>query len=956
MKPWKSCTGGANRVSSLFAVVLVLNLISMVAVPNAAVAQERPALTYFALGDSYASGHGLLDEVGTGKDGAGKVGNCRRAPSSYPYLVARALGETYTVDLHHLACSGATAGPTTLKSSDKQFHPDKDLGHQVETAEAFLNERDQTGNTAPVLITITIGANDLGIDGAEAEAIRQVFQPVSSNLTGAEFFEWLDGKTASIDANLTPGIDRLLDHENVYVVLTDYPNPFRENGFAGACTNVFDSLTCDDRMEHLMLSLTATMAKQVGRVDDRSHLHIATLGSRFASHYSDCGPFSATDNANETWFQNQIQVSDYTRVIDNAEWNILLNDLIANMDQCFHPNALGAQAIADAVVERVRTMLPAPVTAQPTPAPSESGTANTPDPSSGVPTFHLPWESESVWQITVGNGQGEHADAANYHGFDAVPVPGRGTDKVVAVADGIVMDFQESMPDSEIVNGGHAGNCVIIDHGGSVFSIYAHLARDSVPLSKGQQITSGAVIGTMGNSGFSTGPHLHWAVLNSARMYTDPNVSPYQTCAGRTMESRYADNDAELIEDGGVPRTGRLYASTNVGSGTVQVPPAPTEVPPTEAATQATDPPASTQVPPTEAAALDSDTAPMDIGAHGPNGHEIGAQFTVTTEDGEALGSCTLEGNVDDPLPVTCKVDVPRGITVVVTLDESTISDGRAPVENPISFDTSTDPGAASHWGVSFQIESEGATTGQTADIAIVTTEKGQPAYDACYVLVNFSEEGCDENRNGEITFQDIPLDTYTLRQTADLGPGRSAPDTTITVSGAIDADGYERFSATIVASDGSSTDAIEPTGQAEAVDIALITREPENGDLLTGACYVLVDYSIEGCDENGDGQVTFADIPFGTYTVRQTQTPAGYSTINDYDITVAGTGYMEAPSIGVPLGFIVRQAPEQNAPDTRNVSVVFLDMVTHERVTTGACVELIGASNVGCDEDLIDG
>ncbi|CAN0463523.1 unnamed protein product, partial [Phaeothamnion confervicola] len=65
------------------------------------------------------------------------------------------------------------------------------------------------------------------------------------------------------------------------------------------------------------------------------------------------------------------------------------------------------------------------------------------------------------------------------------------------------------------------------------------------------------------------------------------------------------------------------------------------------------------------------------------------------------------------------------------------------------------------------------------------------------------------------------------------------------------------------------------------------ITRDPKDGHLLTGTCYVLVDYSNEGCDENGDGQVAFATIPPGTYTVHQTQTPNGYPTINDFAITV---------------------------------------------------------------------
>lgn len=329
----------------------------------------------------------------------------------------------------------------------------------------------------------------------------------------------------------------------------------------------------------------------------------------------------------------------------------------------------------------------------------------------------------------------------------------------------------------------------------------------------------------------------------------------------------------------------------------------------------------------------------------------FGARFTVTTEDGAYLGACTLEGNADSPPWVYCSVDVPKGIPVIVWEDPDSLPSGYAPAENPLIFDTTYPTTTPHQIDVAFQNvpRSGSVSTAQTSDVTILTRENGQPATDACYVLVDYSNVGCDEDRDGQVTFQDVPFGTYTVRQTADLGPGRSVNDFTIDVRGNVNQAGWEVFYTSVSSGSGGST---APGGP---VDISLITREPE-GDLLTGACYVLVGFSIEGCDENGDGQVTFADIPFGTYTVRQTQAPAGYPTINDFDIIVAGTGYMEAPSTGVPLGFVVKQAPEQNAPDTRNVSVVFLDMLTHERVTTGACVELIGASNVGCDEDLLDG
>ena len=236
----------------------------------------------------------------------------------------------------------------------------------------------------------------------------------------------------------------------------------------------------------------------------------------------------------------------------------------------------------------------------------------------------------------------------------------------------------------------------------------------------------------------------------------------------------------------------------------------------------------------------------------------------------------------------------------------------------------------------------------QTSNVAIATMENGSPTTDACYVVVDFSNVGCDENQDGTVTFRDVSLGVYTVHQTADLGPGRYVEDTTITVTGSLKA-GWETFTILIDTSDTSS-----PSG---SVDIALITRDPQDGYLLTDACYVLVDYSNEGCDEKGDGQVTFASIPYGVYTVHQTETPAGYPTINDYAITVEPVeGMPGAGPFDVPLGFIVKQAPNQNAPDTRNVSVVLIDMTTHEKIVADVCVELIGASNVGCDDDVPDG
>lgn len=52
------------------------------------------------------------------------------------------------------------------------------------------------------------------------------------------------------------------------------------------------------------------------------------------------------------------------------------------------------------------------------------------------------------------------------------------------------------------------GNTVGINHGQGIASILIHLNR--VDVREGQQVQAGEVIGTVGNTGASTGPHLHW--------------------------------------------------------------------------------------------------------------------------------------------------------------------------------------------------------------------------------------------------------------------------------------------------------------------------------------------------------------------------------------------------------------------------------------------------------------
>lgn len=115
-----------------------------------------------------------------------------------------------------------------------------------------------------------------------------------------------------------------------------------------------------------------------------------------------------------------------------------------------------------------------------------------------------------------------------HHGIDLAGQYGL---KIYATGDGIV--------EAAGYNRHGYGNEVVLDHGFGYESRYAHLQE--ILVKPGQKVSRGDVIGTLGSSGRSTGPHLHYEIRHNNRAinpmhhyYEDLSPSEFQAMVSRS--------------------------------------------------------------------------------------------------------------------------------------------------------------------------------------------------------------------------------------------------------------------------------------------------------------------------------------------------------------------------------------------------------------------------------------
>jgi len=135
--------------------------------------------------------------------------------------------------------------------------------------------------------------------------------------------------------------------------------------------------------------------------------------------------------------------------------------------------------------------------------------------------YRAPFAIATNYPVTQAYPQiATHTTRDSYHAVDlAMPI---GTD-IFAARDGIVFDVASTNFTGGLdpVRDGPNANVVRILHDDGTYAIYAHLNTNSIRVKPGDHVRRGEYIADSGNTGFSSGPHLHFAVVRNAGMHIE---------------------------------------------------------------------------------------------------------------------------------------------------------------------------------------------------------------------------------------------------------------------------------------------------------------------------------------------------------------------------------------------------------------------------------------------------
>ena len=160
-----------------------------------------------------------------------------------------------------------------------------------------------------------------------------------------------------------------------------------------------------------------------------------------------------------------------------------------------------------------------------------------------IETFAIDWMLLHDGKSFAGDG----SQREQYFAFGA---------EVLAVADGTVVAVQEGyaeetplQPTAHVYGpGDYGGNSVTLEIAPGIYAFYAHLQPGSITVSPGDQVTTGQLLGLLGNTGNTTAPHLHFGLLDDPDPMVGaslPMAFDRWTLEGRVSPEVFAAANAE---------------------------------------------------------------------------------------------------------------------------------------------------------------------------------------------------------------------------------------------------------------------------------------------------------------------------------------------------------------------------------------------------------------------------
>ena len=288
------------------------------------------------------------------------------------------------------------------------------------------------------------------------------------------------------------------------------------------------------------------------------------------------------------------------------------------------------------------------------------------------------------------------------------------------------------------------------------------------------------------------------------------------------------------------------------------------------------------------------------------DGNPVGGACWQLIQDGNVIAE-TCDATDNFPLNgVVGFFGVPGG---TYTLHQSEVPDGSEQVDD---YNVEIVPGEERR---EEPVTSVAAPEDETGDVVVLRQDNdGNPVGGSCFEILDgngnaVANQVCDEDGDvaddGRTGFFDVPVGTWTIRETRTPDSVEPAQDTQVTVN-AGQATDVPVQSAALVFEEPTEepTEAPEPTEEPEPTDepteapatgTVVFNLLDQNGNAVGGACFQLIqdgNVIAESCDSNdqnpNNGRTGFFNVPSGTYTLHQSSDLDGFETLDDQEIEIA--------------------------------------------------------------------